>query len=334
MTFLNYSSFNYSPESGSASFPGAPASKRVLSVQPPSAPHWVGDGFPVRTLFSYDGLGKELNPFLLLDYAGPVVFPPAPPSRPEPRGVGAHPHRGFETVTIVYSGEVAHGDSAGHGGVIGPGDVQWMTAGSGVLHQEYHSPAFSATGGAFEMAQLWINLPASRKMTAPAYQPLLEAAIPAFALSGKVGTIRAIAGQASLPQAARQEASIQKVTGPASTFSPLSVWDVRLKGGETVSLTRPNGWITAIAVLRGRVVVNGAQAGAAQTVVLSRDGETFEIEAQTGGTSPEQEEALFLVLAALPLDEPVVGHGPFVMNEQREILEAIQDFRAGRFGSL
>ena len=229
--------------------------KAVLGVYPSPTGHWVGDGFPVRSLFSYDSLGQQLSPFLLLDYAGPAQFAPAA----QPRGVGEHPHRGFETVTIVYQGEVAHRDSVGNSGLIGPGDVQWMTAASGILHEEFHSPAFTRSGGAMEMAQLWVNLPAAHKMSAPRYQTILNADIPRVELAEGAGSVRVIAG------------SFAGSAGPARAFTPLNVWDLRLRAGGTASLPIAAGHTTAIAVLRGSISVNGSrQAGAAELLVLDR----------------------------------------------------------------
>lgn len=285
--------------------------KRILGVYSPPRPHWVGDGFPVRSIFSYYSHGKQLSPFLLLDYAGPAEFPPAN----QPRGVGQHPHRGFETVTIVYQGEVAHRDSTGQGGVIGPGDVQWMTAGAGILHEEFHSEAFTRSGGALEMAQLWVNLPARDKRTPPGYQAIFAQDIPAVPLPDGAGTVRVIAG----------EYAGQK--GPAKTFSPLHVWDLRLTEGGVSELTVPEGWNTALVVLRGTVLVNGEEiARAAQMVLLDPAGHSFSIEANG--------DAVALLLSGEPIDEPIVGHGPFVMNSQAEIAQAIADFNGGRFGRM
>jgi quercetin 2,3-dioxygenase len=291
--------------------------KTLLGFTATPSPHWVGDGFPVRSLFSYDSLGKEASPFLLLDHAGPAPFPPAA----KPRGVGEHPHRGFETVTVVYEGEVAHRDSTGKGGVIGPGDVQWMTAGSGILHEEFHSEAFTARGGDLHMAQLWVNLPASAKMTAPGYQSITAAQIPAVALPDNAGALRVIAGRYAGEQ------------GPAHTFTPMSVWDVTLRRGGRVTLPSPEGWTQLVALLKGRVRVNGAAAaaGPAQIAVLSRTGADFTLEV------PEEEsdaEARLLVLAGEPIDEPVVGYGPFVMNTREQITQAIEDFNRGAFGRM
>jgi quercetin 2,3-dioxygenase len=292
-------------------FQGLPVKKAVLGVHAGPTGHWVGDGFPVRSLFSYDGLGQHLSPFLLLDYAGPAQFSPAA----RPRGVGEHPHRGFETVTIVYQGEVAHRDSVGNSGLIGPGDVQWMTAASGILHEEFHSPAFTRHGGALEMAQLWVNLPAEHKMTAPRYQTLLEAEIPRVDLAAGAGTVRVIAGH------------YEGRSGPAATFSPLNVWDVRLRAAHRTSLFVPDGHTTAIAVLRGSVIVNGSRrARDAELLVLDRAGDEVSIEANA--------ESTLLLLSGVPIPEPIVGYGPFVMNSREEIETAMRDFQSGKFGSM
>jgi redox-sensitive bicupin YhaK (pirin superfamily) len=287
--------------------------KGVRGIVPSPKGHWVGDGFPVRSLFTYDQLGQHLSPFLMLDYAGPAQFAPAE----QPRGVGEHPHRGFETVTIVYDGEVAHRDSAGGGGTIGPGDVQWMTAASGILHDEFHSPAFTRRGGTLEMAQLWVNLPAKDKMSAPRYQTLLRTQIPDVSLPDEAGRLRVIAG------------SYERSAGPASTFTALNVWDVRLESGRAVSLRVPLGHTTAIAVFKGNVTVNGSPpVGHAQLLVLDREGDEVHIEAAAG------EHAVFLVLSGEPIAEPIVGYGPFVMNSRAEIETAMEDFRRGKFGTM
>ncbi|MCC6173101.1 MAG: pirin family protein [Gammaproteobacteria bacterium] len=285
--------------------------KKVLGLHGNRSQHWVGDGFPVRTLFSYDTLGRHASPFLLLDYAGPAVFAAA--SRP--RGVGEHPHRGFETVTIVYQGEVEHRDSTGAGGRIGPGDVQWMTAGSGILHQEYHSPEFTRGGGTLEMVQLWVNLPAQDKMTAPRYQTVLNADIPVVALPEQAGSLRVIAGD-YLGQ-----------RGPAQTFTPVDVWDLRLEAGRVVELSLPEGRNVGIVVLRGVVQVNDSQiAREAQMVLLDRAGTQVRLEANGS--------AVLLLLSGAPIDEPIAGYGPFVMNSRAEIEQAIRDFESGRFGRI
>ncbi|PLC49085.1 quercetin 2,3-dioxygenase [Pollutimonas subterranea] len=287
--------------------------KKVLGIYSNPRQHWVGNGFPVRSLFSYDTLGQHASPFLLLDYAGPTEFKPAS-SPTEKRGVGSHPHRGFETVTIVYKGEVTHQDSTGSGGTIGPGDVQWMTAASGLLHEEFHSPAFTQSGGQFEMVQLWVNLPAKDKMSAPHYQSIVAQQIPSVALPDGAGSVRVIAGNYDGHQ------------GPAQTFTPMNVWDMRLGQGKEARLTLPEGHTTAVVVLHGTVLVNGEVVRDAQMALLEREGDRLYLEANN--------EATLLVLTGEPIDEPIVGHGPFVMNTQAEIVEAINDFNAGRFDRI
>jgi len=278
-----------------------------------SAPrgHWVGDGFPVRSLFSYNSTPEKMSPFLLLDYAGPAEFNAAV----KPRGVGQHPHRGFETVTIVYQGEVAHKDSTGAGGKIGPGDVQWMTAASGIIHEEFHSQDFTDAGGTLEMVQLWVNLPAKDKMAKPGYQTLLKQDIPVVQLPDGAGTVRVIAGDYAGHR------------GPAQTFTPINVWDMKLAQGKVTRIDTPDGHTLALVVLHGAVRVNGTQsAKEAQMVLLERSGTHLEIEAES--------DAVVLLLSGEPINEPVVGYGPFVMNSQAEIVQAIDDFNNGRFGTM
>lgn len=285
--------------------------KKILGVFGERDQHWVGDGFPVRSLFSYNRFGQHISPFLLLDYAGPKWFDPSD----HRRGVGEHPHRGFETVTIVYDGEVAHRDSTGEGGVIGPGDVQWMTAASGILHEEFHSPAFSKTGGPFRMVQLWVNLPAKDKMAAPGYQSIRAGDIPTVELPDGAGSMRVIAGE------------YEGVVGPARTFTPVNVWDVRLKRDATLQLEVPEGHTAALVVLSGHVTVGGTQgAGEAEVVLLDRAGSSVTIDADG--------DAMLLVLTGEPIDEPIVGYGPFVMNSDAEIRQAVADFNSGRFGQM
>lgn len=284
--------------------------KSILGVYSAPKSHWVGDGFPVRSLFSYAKFAKQLSPFLLLDYAGPAEFKPSDKGQ---RGVDVHPHRGFETVTIVYKGEVAHRDSTGSGGVIGPGDVQWMTAGSGILHEEFHSPAFSEKGGTLEMVQLWVNLPAKDKSTPPAYQSITDGDIPQVTLPDNAGLARVIAGE------------LDGHTGPARTFSPMRILDLRLNAHSLTTLNLPDGWNTALVVLKGTVQVNNQEVvREAQLVVLDAKGENVTLEANN--------DAVVLVLSGEPLNEPVEGYGPFVMNTREEINQAIDDFNAGRFG--
>jgi redox-sensitive bicupin YhaK (pirin superfamily) len=263
-------------------------------------------------MFGYSGPDVPLrSPFLMLDYAAPTSFEPTR----QRRGVGQHPHRGFETVTIVYAGEVEHRDSTGKGGVIGPGDVQWMTAGSGILHEEFHSTGYGARGGPFEMVQLWVNLPARHKMTAPGYQGIHDAQIPSVVLADGNGTVRVIAGE------------FDGHAGPARTFSPINVWDVRLRAGTRASLPQPEGWTTLLVMLAGEVVLNGGTVlGQAQMATLSTAGTGVSVEASS--------DAKLLLLAGEPIDEPVVGYGPFVMNSQQEIIQAVADFNGGRFGRM
>ena len=285
--------------------------KKITGVYSAPRPHWVGDGFPVRSLFSYQSHGESLSPFLLLDYAGPHSFP----ADGAKRGVGEHPHRGFETVTIVYAGEVEHRDSTGKGGVIGPGDVQWMTAGAGILHQEFHSAEFARRGGELKMIQLWVNLPAKDKMTAPGYQSIAAASIPTVTLPDDSGSLRVIAG------------SYADISGPARTFSAMNVWDMQLRQDKEIAFEQPDGWGAALVVLAGSVTVNGeSTVQEAQLVVLSQQGKRVHLHASS--------DAKVLILAGAPIDEPIVGYGPFVMNSQTEIAEAIRDFNSGRFGQI
>ncbi|MBH1853391.1 pirin family protein [Stenotrophomonas sp. GD03819] len=285
--------------------------KRVTGTYSAPRPHWVGDGFPARSMFSYNTHGQHLSPFLLLDYAGPYSFAPSD----TPRGVGQHPHRGFETVTIVYEGEVAHRDSTGAGGTIGPGDVQWMTAASGILHEEFHTPEFSRRGGTLDMVQLWVNLPAQDKMGAPGYQTLLDAQIPSVELPDGAGRVRVIAGR------------FDNHAGPARTHTPMDVWDIRLRQGHHAELPVADGRTLALVVLKGTVRFNSGQpVGEAQLVTFDRSGEDVFVDADSDAT--------VLLLSGEPIDEPVVGYGPFVMNSQAEIAQAVNDFNSGRFGQI
>lgn len=287
--------------------------KHVLSIDSAPQRHWVGDGFPVHGLFGYNGPSVGLrSPFLMLDYAAPVEFAPNTGYR---RGVGAHPHRGFETVTIVYAGEVEHRDSTGAGGVIGPGDVQWMTAGSGIVHEEFHSRTYSATGGSFEIAQLWVNLPAKDKMIPPAYQGITAQQIPVVDVGGGGGVVRVVAG------------SLDGRHGPARTHTPMNVWDVRLADGGRIDLPQPDGWSTLLVVLAGSVRINGdALVRSTETATLSPTGRGVSLQALG--------DAKVLLLAGEPIDEPVVGYGPFVMNTQAEIRQAVIDYNSGKFGQV
>lgn len=285
--------------------------KRILGIFSAPASHWVGGGFPVRSLFSCHSHSEYLSPFLLLDYAGPAPFEPTI----HRRGVGEHPHRGFETVTIVYRGEVGHSDSTGSGGKIGPGDVQWMTAGSGILHEEFHSAAFAKDGGTLEMVQLWINLPAHDKMTLPSYQTLLNADIPRVQLPQHAGSVRIIAGECAGHR------------GPARTFSAMDVWDGRLTSGGRTRFSFGPGRTLTLAVLQGAVQINGADViRGAQTAVMDSDAGDVLVEAGA--------DAMLLILSGEPLKEPVVSYGSFVMNNEQQIAQAIEDFNSGRFGFI
>lgn len=271
--------------------------------------HWVGDGFPVRSLFSYNE-GSDYDPFLLLDYAGPHRFAPAD----APRGVGEHPHRGFETVTIVYQGELEHRDSSGSHGKIGPGDVQWMTAAGGVVHEEFHSERFAREGGTLEMVQLWVNLPAKDKLSQPGYQAILASQIPQVELPGGAGTVRVIAGE------------VLGQRGPAKTFTPINLRDVRLQPGGSAQLAIPEGHTSLLVVQRGQVTVNGESVKAVELVSFEPEGDEIQLDAS--------EAARLLILTGQPLNEPVFGQGPFVMNTREQIREAILDYQSGRMGHL
>ena len=286
--------------------------KKLLFTRTNENQHWVGDGFPVRSIFSYNDIAKEISPFLLMDYAAPVEFTPSK----HIRGVGEHPHRGFETVTMVYAGEVEHRDSAGGGGQIGPGDVQWMTAASGLVHEEMHGADFAKKGGLFEMVQLWINLPAKDKMSKPRYQGITNKSIPKIDLPNEAGRVRVIAGQYG-----------DDKQGPAKTFSPINLWDIRLTKGEPVEFRVPADQTAVVFVLSGKVKLNsGETLGEAELGVLERAGDTFTLQAT--------EHSKILFMGGQPLNEPIVGHGPFVMNTMAEIQQAFVDFQSGRMGQI
>ncbi|HKX13384.1 MAG TPA: pirin family protein [bacterium] len=286
-------------------------SKKLVKIRKSPAGHWVGDGFPVRSMFSYNDQDPSISPFLLLDYAGPAEFP-ATEAR---RGVGEHPHRGFETVTVVYQGEVEHRDSTGTHGKIGPGDVQWMTAASGIVHEEMHGRDFAKKGGTLEMVQLWVNLPAKDKMSKPGYQDIRDGQIPAVALPDGAGTLRVIAGQ------------FGDAKGPARTFTPVNVWDIQLQAGKKVELGLPEGHGVQLLILRGDVELNGEEsAGPSMLAAFDRKGGVLSLQAK--------DEARVLLMGGEPIDEPVVGYGPFVMNREEEIDQAIEDYRSGKMGHL
>jgi redox-sensitive bicupin YhaK (pirin superfamily) len=286
--------------------------KKLIDIVTPPPKHWVGDGFHVHSMFSYDGNPELLSPFLLLDFMAPEAYPP---SKGEPRGVGEHPHRGFETVTILHSGEVEHRDSAGNKGKLGPGDVQWMTAASGVVHEEKHSRDFTKKGGTFEGAQLWVNLPKKFKMTKPKYQDIPSGKIPTVPLPDGSGSLRVIAGEYGGSK------------GPASTHTPVNLWDVTLKAGGSVDLKFVDGHTLLLHAFRGAVAVNGSGTlKETQLAVLDRKGAAITLKAE--------KDSRLLVMSGEPIDEPVVGHGPFVMNSRAEIVQAIQDYQNGKMGTL
>jgi len=285
--------------------------KKLRGIQRSVDRHWVGDGFPVRTLFAYPNEGELLSPFLLLDYAGPTEFTPTS----DRRGVGAHPHRGFETVTIVYAGEVEHRDSSGGGGRIGEGDVQWMTAASGIVHEEFHGREYAKRGGPFEMVQLWVNLPARDKKAPPGYQAITDGQIPSVTLAGGLGTARVIAG------------GLAGAKGPAHTFTPMQVVDLKLHGTKREEIPVPEGWTTIVVVLHGSLRVEGSEPiEQAEIGLFDRSGADIAID--------EASEARALLLTGEPIREPIVGMGPFVMNSPGEIRQAMVDFETGRMGRL
>jgi len=281
--------------------------KRVQRVVRDQPAHWVGDGFRVRGLLSYRDSPEEVSPFLLMDYAAPHAFGPSQ----HQRGVGTHPHRGFETVTIAYQGSVEHKDSTGAVGKIGPGDVQWMTAGAGILHEERHGREFARAGGTFEMVQFWVNLPREHKLSAPGYQALEAERIPLVELPGGGGSVRVIAGE------------LAGKKGPARTFTPINAWDLELGGGRTTTLELPEGHTAVLLLRRGALSVGGSRLAPAELARLSLEGEALELEVH--------EDSSALLLTGVPLGEPVVGHGPFVMNTEEEIRTAIRDLQAGTF---
>lgn len=292
--------------------------RNVRRIYQANSQHWVGDGFLVQPLFSHMGENKQTDPFLMLDYGAPMEFAPNHTGRA--RGVEQHPHKGFETVTIAYHGEVAHRDSTGGGGVIKEGDVQWMTAGAGIIHEEFHSDAFSERGGLFEMVQLWVNLPAKDKNTPARYQHLAKENIPVLELPNSAGHVRVIAGEYADEHGGAR--------GPAQTFTEMNVWDMVLHAGASASLILPETHNLSMVVLRGDVTFNGAHTAHAGELV-SFETQSGAVELQAGAS-----EVKILLLSGVPIDEPIVGYGPFVMNSADEIRQAINDFNHGRFGAI
>lgn len=290
------------------------ATKNIEIVVAPKTPHFVGDGFRVHNFIpsGYHLDMERMSPFIMMDYNSKYHFAPSE----IPRGVGVHPHRGFETVTIAYKGKVAHHDSSGNSGVIGEGDVQWMTAASGVLHKEYHEKEFSKTGGEFQMVQLWVNLPAKDKMSQPKYQGITNDQIEKYILPDNAGLIEVIAGE------------YQGVKGAASTFTPVHLQNAKLNKGGKAWFSFPAAYNTALLVIQGSIKVNEAEEIPTDHFVLfENEGEDFLIEALENDT-------IVLILSGAPINEPIAAHGPFVMNTREEIIQAFEDVNMGRFGYL
>ena len=285
--------------------------RTIEAIYSPPPPHWVGDGFRVAGYFNAipDAL-RRMSPFVLFDYHAPYAYEPTT-SR---RGVGSHPHRGFETVSLAWEGSVAHRDSSGAEGSIGPGDVQWMTAGAGVVHEEFHGEEFARTGGTFHMAQLWVNLPKAHKMATPRYQALTAGEMGVAKLENDAGEVRVIAGE------------YQGAKGPAKTFTKINVFDVRLRPGGKANFSFPANENLGLLVMKGAIAVNGQTAKTNAFVLFDNVGEEVVLEAEG--------DAHVLILSGEPIDEPIVQYGPFVMNTRQEIIEAINDFNAGKFGRI
>ena len=285
--------------------------KQIKTILPATGRnHWVGDGFNVRPVFANLAFTPDISPFLMFDYAAPRDFE----ATQDKRGVGPHPHRGFETVTIAFQGEIEHGDSVGNRGVIGAGDVQWMTAASGIIHEEFLSREFLKQGGTLEMVQLWINLPSKFKMIAPKYQPILNREIPEVPLPDNAGSVRVIAG------------NYAGTEGAASTYSPVNLWDIKIAAGKTVELTVPDGHNAMLFVRRGKVSLGSAVLGTADLAVLEQSGSHIKFQAL--------EDSSLLLMGGEPIAEPIVASGPFVMNTEQEIRVAMMDYQSGRMGQM
>ena len=285
--------------------------KKIKTILPATGPnHWVGDGFNVRPVFAQLAFTQDISPFLMFDYAAPREFA----ATTNKLGVGPHPHRGFETVTIAFQGEIEHGDSVGNRGIIGPGDVQWMTAASGIIHEEYLSAEFLKRGGVLEMVQLWVNLPAKHKMIPPRYQPILNKDIPVLELLGNAGSVRVIAGDFNGTQ------------GVASTFSPVNLWDIKLKAGSIVELPVPDKHNAMLFVRKGKITLDNAEVVTGGLVIMASKGANITLQAQ--------EETSMLLMGGEPIAEPIVASGPFVMNKEQEISLAMMDYQSGRMGQM
>lgn len=285
--------------------------KSIQQILLPPAPHMVGDGFRVHNFFpnGYNMGKNRMSPFFMMDYNSKIDFSP----RENPRGVGVHPHRGFETVTIAYHGKVAHHDSTGNSGVISEGDVQWMTAASGILHKEYHEEEFSKKGGPFQMIQLWVNLPAKDKMSKPKYQAITNDQLGKYQLDNG-GVVEVIAGE------------FKGVKGAASTFTPIEMYNAKIKKGAAVTFDLPENFNTGILVVEGAVKVNGEKAPADNFILFKNEGETISIEAE--------EDSILFVISGKPINEPIAAYGPFLMNTHEELEQALEDFNKGKFGYL
>ena len=285
--------------------------KSISAIKAPPPPHYVGDGFRVHNFIPGQFDMKRFSPFLMMDYNSNYYFPPSE----KPKGVDVHPHRGFETVTIAYKGKVAHHDSFGNSGVIQEGDVQWMTAASGILHKEYHEEEFSRSGGDFQMVQLWVNLPAKDKMSPPKYQAISNDMIKRYISEDNLTEIEVIAG------------NHKGVDGIAQTFSAVNLFNAKMKAAAEEMFTFPQDFNTSLLVIDGEIMVNDTSKVVRDHFVLfENDGETFEIKAL--------KESIVLILSGAPIDEPIAAHGPFVMNTRAEIMQAFDDYHAGKFGTL
>ncbi len=285
--------------------------KTIQQIIPPPPPHMVGDGFRVHNFFPGGNFSnKRMSPFFMMDYNSKVDFSP----RENPRGVGVHPHRGFETVTIAYHGKIAHNDSTGNSGVIGEGDVQWMTAASGILHKEYHEEEFSKKGGPFQMIQLWINLPAKYKMSKPKYQAIINEQIVKYQLPNNEGEVEIIAGE------------FKGVKGVASTFTPIEMYNAKLKKGASIKFDLPEKFNTGILVVKGEVKVNEQHAPVDNFILFKNEGEKITIDAT--------EDSILFVISGEPINEPIAAYGPFLMNTHEELEQAMEDFNKGKFGYL
>lgn len=284
--------------------------KSIEIITKPGMPHFVGDGFRVHNFIPGTQTMQRMDPFIVLDYNSKYVFPPSE----TPKGVGVHPHKGFETVTIAYKGRIEHGDSSGGGGVIGEGDVQWMTAASGVLHKEFHETEWSKNGGEFQMIQLWVNLPAADKKGPAKYQNISKNDIKNVELSGNRGFVKIIAGE------------FDGRKGPASTFTPIHMYNLELKAGAQLDLNFPAHYTTAMVAIEGGSIINGTEFLQDHFAVMANDGEKFSIEATT--------DTVILVMSGEPIQEPIAAHGPFVMNTREELIQAFEDFNLGKFGYL